>query len=506
MWEAQPDAWEAPAYAHGQNPRKPIAMTLSALLSSSMFTAEEASRALSAPTLDGRKLLDAVRGESETRYLQALGALFERMTWSDRYAAQPLFDLVALDFLTTVDLRAIAGAVDGPDAAFALDVVRAVELDDATAAARVKERIMSQSVPEGLTALPKVRFVPPEEPTGALRVVSMVRELLGGTEHEQLRAATEWAGFQGRYAASLAALIARDHGWALPEDLPRESDTKRLGCRLMSWVAQRLFPELAEEMLALLVDKEWDRGDLEAYAFEWTREVEKVAQGKHVVTRQLGGTVFKAVAPFDSCAGPPPKKVVLWKITAKTADLKKASKEVDKAAAAAGDAPAFDRPGLDRRLYQQATSERERVAELLRCGASASSAVDADPYFAGHTVLHRAAGGQDGADVTRRLLAAGADPNAVWRGKTVIDCWSGRGGLAAQAVSETAVGHLVAAGCKSTHPDNLFEAARLGYRRFAAALVGAGADLDARVDGKTAREVALENKHLRTAIALGHRL
>ena len=46
----------------------------------------------------------------------------------------------------------------------------------------------------------------------------------------------------------------------------------------------------------------------------------------------------------------------------------------------------------------------------------------------------------------------------------------------------------------------------MGAHRFAAALVGAGADLDAKVDGRTAREVALEHKQLRTALALGHRL
>ena len=480
-------------------------MTLPALLSSSMFTVEDASRAIDAPSLDGRKLLDAVRGESEERYLAALGALFARVSWNELDAAQPLLDLAALDFLTLADLRALAGAVDGADAAFALDVVRAVELDEPAAAARVKERIASKSVPEGLTMLPKVRFSPPDEPTGALRVVAMVRGLLGATDEEQLRGAAEWAAYHGRYGASLAALVARQHGWTLPEDLPRESETARLGGRLMSWVAQRLSPGLAEEMLVLLVDKEWDRGDLEMYSFEWTREIEKIAQDKLVVTRQLGDTILKATAPFDSYAGPPPKKVVKWKMTAKTGDPKKASKELDKATAAAGDAPTFDRANLDRRLYHRASSERERVAELLRRGASPTAAIDTDPYFAGYTVLHKAAGGHDGADVTRRLLAAGADPAATWKGKTAIDCWSGRGGLAARAVSEAAVAHLAAAGCKSTHPDNLFEAARLGYHRFATALVGAGADLDAKVEGKTAREVALENKQLRTAIALGHR-
>jgi hypothetical protein len=428
------------------------------------------------------------------------------VSWKDLDGAQPLLDLVALDFLTTQDLRAMAGAVDDPDAAFALDVVRAVELGEPAAAERVRERIAAKAVPQGLSMLPKVRFSPPDEPTGALRVVAMVRDLLGDTEEEQLRATVEWGAFHGRFGASLAALVSQHHGWTLPEDLPRESDTKRLGCRLMSWVAQRLSPRFAEEMQVLLLDKQWDRGDLEAYAFDWTREVEKVAAPKLVVTRQLGGTVLKASAPFDSFAGPPPKKVVTWKMSAKATDPKKAGSELDKAAAAAGDAPIFDPADLDRRLYACATSERERVAELLRRGASPNAAVDADPYFAGHTVLHKAAGGADGADVTRRLLAAGANPSATWKGKTALDCWSGRGGLAARSVSEAAVRHLAAAGCRSTHTDNLFEAARFGYHRFAAALVGAGADLEAKVDGKTAREVALEHQHLRTALALGHRL
>ncbi len=480
-------------------------MTFPALFSSSMFTAADASRVLDAPSLDGRKVLDAVRGESQERFLEALGALFARVSWNELEAAQPLLDLAPLDHLTAEDLRAMLGAIDAPDAAVALDVVRAVELDEPAAAARVAERIADKKVPEGLTLLPKVRFTPPDEPTGALRAVAMVRGLLGNTAEEQLREAAASAGFRGRFGASLAALVAQDRGWVLPEELPRENDTKRLGCRLMSWVAQRVSPELAQEMLVLLLAQEWDRGDLEAYALEWTREVERLAIPKLVVTRQLGATVFKASAPFESFAGPPPKKVATWKISAKTTDPKKAGIELDKAAAA-GEAPTWRQADLDARLYLRATSERERVAELLRRGASPGGAFDADPYFAGHTVLHKAAGGQDGADVTRRLLAAGADAHATWKGKTAIDCWSGRGGLAARAVSEAAVAHLAAAGCKSTHTDNLFEAARLGYHRFAAALVRAGADLEAKVEGKTAREVALEHHHLRTAMALGHRL
>ena len=472
-----------------------------------MFSPDEAARAVEAPSLDGRKVLDAVRAESEGRYFEALTALFAKVDWTTPRTEQPLLLLVNFDFFTTADLLNIIQAVDGADAAFALDVVRAVEFDDSAAAGRVKERIANKTVPQGLTVLPRVRFSPPDEPTGALRVVDLVRGLLGSTEEEQLRAAAEVAFSHGRYGAALAALIARNHGWALPEDLPRERETARLGGRLLSWVAQRLAPALAEEVLLLLVDKEWDRGDLEMYQLEWTREVEKLAQDKLSVTRQLGGTVLKASAPFDSYAGPPPKKVIKWKVSAKAADPKKAGKELDKAAAAAGDVPGFNPADLNQRLFARVISERERVAELLRRGANPKAALDTtDAHGAGYTVLHKAAGSQDAADVTRRLLAAGADPTAIWSGKTAIDCWSGRGGLAAQAVAEAALGHLTAAGCKSTHADNLFEAARFGYHRFAAALVRASADLSTRVDGQTACEVALHHKQLRTALALGHRL
>jgi len=482
-------------------------MTLATALSSSLFSPAEAARVVEAPSLEGRKLLDAVRAESEGRYLEALAVLFAKVSWVPFRTEQPLLQLVNFDFFTTTDLSNIVGAVDGADAAFALDVVRAVEFDDPAAAGRVKDRIANKTVPEGLTALPRVRFSPPDEPTGALRVVGMVRELAGATEEEQLLSAAQSAFCHGRYGAALAELIARNHGWAVPEDLPRENETARLGGRLLAWVAQRLSPTLAEEVLVQLVDKEWDRGDLEMYQLEWTREVEKLVQGKLTITRQLGATVFKASAPFDSYAGAPPKKVTKWKVSARTSDSKKAGKELDKAAAAEGEAPAFNPADLNQRLYARVNSERERVAELLRRGAVPKLALDtSDAFWAGHTVLHKTAGSPDGADVTRRLLAAGADATATWRGKTAIDCWSGRGGVAAQAVAETALAHLTAAGGKSTHPDNLFEAARMGYGRFAAALVRAGADLSARVEGKTACEVALENKQLRTALALGHRL
>ena len=272
----------------------------------------------------------------------------------------------------------------------------------------------------------------------------------------------------------------------------------------MVWLAWSIDPVFGEELLKSVVDSNrWDTADIEAYQLPWDRSVEKVSAGKMAVTRWIGSTVLKASAAFDSFAGPPPKKVTKWRISAKRyGDAKKAGKELDKAAAAAGDAPSYVQADLDQRLYHEANRTRERVGELLRQGANPNGGADvSDPYWQGYTTLHRATGSADCAEIVRLLLAAGANPHAEWGGGTAIDHFHG-----GHQLSVAAIDRLVSAGARSLKPDKLFEAAQYGYHAVAAALVRAGADLTAKQDGSTALEVALQHKHLRTAIALGHEL
>ena len=480
---------------------------LAACLTSTMFSGDDAAAVLAQDKHGDRtKLLEAVRAESQDRFLEALAAIFEAVDWSAHPdVLHPVLSLVgpaSLDHLSIGDVLQFGEHVDGNDAGFALDVVRAIELDDAAAGGRVKDRLAAKTVPSTLLARPRVVFALPKDPVGGMRAAALLRSFLGDSDEEQLRAAVSAGLGGGNYATFVAGAIAASRELSLPEDVNDLQDSRRLAGRLMLWLAWSIDPSFGEEMLKSIVDsKYWDTGDVEAYRLPWDRSVEKVSAGKTVVTHLFGTTVLKATAAFDSSTGPPANKVAKWRISAKRhGDAKKAGKEMDKAAAAAGEPPSFQQVDLDRRLYEQARGTRERVGELLRQGADPNGGADlSDAYWQGFTTLHRATGSSDCAEIVRLLLAAGADPRAEWRGATTIDCFHGGDRLAVVAIDR-----LVAAGARSLKPDKLFEAAQHGYHAFAAALLRAGADPAAQKDGATALEVALQHKHLRTAIALGH--
>lgn len=482
--------------------------SLAALLSTRFFPADEASR-LVEDTKDPRRTLvfSAIRAESDARFLEAVAAFFETIDWSGvanaEYGHHPVLAILgaarnesATDHLAATDIVQLCKLADNPDSAFALDVVRAVEFDDAAAGARVAERVAGKLVSgPGATGM----FSAPNNAVAGVRIAGMLRHLVGDTDAAQLRAVAERGFGHGAYAACVAASIAAKAGLTLPEDVASLQDSRRLCARLVTWVGHALDPALGEDLLELVVKNDWHNGDLEALDLPWSRAVETNKGGKVTVTRLLGSTVLKATGPLDTFAGPPPRKRAAWKMSVKRhAGAPKAAKEMDKAAAESGDAIAFQQADLDARLHYAAGIDdgRERVAELLRRGASPRGHVDAQRQ----TTLHRAGRSADCADITRRLLVAGADVGALDdQGYGVLDAVSG--GTAEHAL---AAERLVAAGARS-HKNRLFDAAEYGYHRMVAPLLRGGADANEARGGKTPAEMAVDKRHMRTAAALGHK-
>lgn len=481
--------------------------SIDALLSTKLFPAAEVSQILGEANHPQRFLVfSALRAESDARYLEALGAFFDTIDWSAvptaEYGHHPRLALMGTalhesgtDHLAASDLVRFCKLADKADAAFALDVVRAVELDDAEAGARVAERVASKIVAPSEGGM----FSAPIDATAGLRIAGFLRRFAGDGHAAQLRACVERGFGYGAYAAFVAASIANEAGLTLPEDVNPLQDSRRLCARVMTWVAYALDPALGQEILELAVAKDWHNGDVESFDLPWTRQAEIVKAGKVAQTKLLGATVLKASGPLDTYEGPLPKKRAAWRIAAKRhADEKKAAKDFDKAAGEAGEAFAPAQAHLDARLNQCASmdSGRERVAELLRRGASPNGFVDPNRK---ETTLHRATSSADCADIIRRLLAAGADVSALDAGGYgVLDSLSGRTTEHARAAER-----LVAAGARC-HKNRLFDMAEYGYHRMVAPLLRGGADAAETKNGKTALDIALEKRHLRTAKALGH--
>jgi len=471
-------------------------------LATAAFPADEVERLLQTPNAPERTLvLAAVRAESDGRFLEALSVFFESLDWSSVAAAEyghhPTLAMLgaargesATNHLAATELVKLCKLADKPDAVFALDVVRAIELADTAAAERVRARVassLSQSTARGM-------YSAPDNAVAASRLASLFLPLVGETDEDRLRTAATFGFGYGAWAAYLAAAIADRRGIALTEDVASLQHSGRLCGRSLASVAFAIDPVFGEEMLELIVEKDWLEGDLEGLALPWALSAETSKGGKLTVTRLLGSTVVKATGPFDTFQGPPPKKRPKWRLTAKRhPNAAKAQKDFEKAAAELGDPIAFAQSDLDARLYDEARIGRERVMELLRRGASPNRV---DPQNKG-TALHRAAGAADCGELVRRLLAAGADPNVVDAfGDTPLD---GVEGLTSE--NAVAAERLVAAGgrCKKSR---LIVAAERGFHRIVPALLRAGADPAERSGGMTALEIAREKRHLRTARAI----
>ncbi|MFO0757103.1 MAG: hypothetical protein U0359_11475 [Byssovorax sp.] len=482
-------------------------ISIAPILSTAHFSAAEVGEILGEAGHPRRSLLfSALRAESDARFLEAAAALFDTIDWSTvpsaDYGHHPAVALIGsamhesgTDHLSGADLVRFCKLADKADAAFALDVIRAIELDDAEAGARVAERVAQKIVAPSEGGM----LTAPDDAIGALRTARLLRRFAGADDAAQLRTAVERGFGYGAYPAFIAASIAEKAGLTLPEDVTSLQDSRRLACRLMTWVACALDPALGQEILELAVAKDWHSGDIEAFDLPWTKQVEVVKAGKVSLTRLLGATVLKASGPLDTFQGPQPKKRAAFRISSKRhPNEQKAAKDFDKAAADTGEPFAPAQADLDARLNQCAAmdSGRERVAELLRRGASPGGFVEPNRK---ETTLHRATSSADCADIVRRLLAAGADVKAVdGNGYGVLDALGGRSREDARAADR-----LVKAGARC-HKNRLFDMAEYGYHRMVAPLIAGGADPRESRNGKTPIEVALEKRHARTAKALGH--
>ena len=214
--------------------------SLADVLTSTMFSSADAAAVLAQDDhTDRTKLLEAVRAESQKRFLEALYAIFKAVDWSSSPSVlHPVLSLVgpaSLDHLRMADVLRFAEQTDLNGADFALDVVSAIELDDPAAAARVKERLAVKTVPSTLLARPPVVFALPSDPVGGVRAANLLRPFLGATDEEQLRAAVSVGRGGGNYAAFLAAAIAASRGFALPEDVNDLQDSRRLGGPWSGW-------------------------------------------------------------------------------------------------------------------------------------------------------------------------------------------------------------------------------------------------------------------------------
>lgn len=475
------------------------------LLATPGFSAEEVERLLQGDAgAPARTLVfSALRAESDDRFLEGLEAFFADLDWesvaSASYGHHPAIACLgaargesATDHLAATELVKLTALADRPDAAFALDVVRAIELGDASAAARVFERVESKLRAQPVAGM----YSAPDNGVAALRLAALLRPTIAPTDEGQLRLLAERGMGHGAWPAWVAAAVAATRGLALDEDVVSLSDSRRECARMMLSVAHALDASLAEELLGVVVAQDWTQSDLEALALPWERSVESLKTGKLTTTRLIGQSVLKGVVAFDGYAGPAPKKRAPCKLSVKRHDTPaKALKDFEKAAKEPGEPIAVDQAALDARLHHHARIDdaRERVVELLRRGARPGW-VDSQHR---ETALHRAAASADCGEIVRLLLAAGADANAVDAyGNTPLDALDGATGEQSLAAER-----LVDAGGRSAK-NALFKAAERGHHRTVPALLRAGADRAEVRSGKSPLEVALEKRHARTARAL----
>ncbi|MEZ4447000.1 MAG: ankyrin repeat domain-containing protein [Polyangiaceae bacterium] len=475
-------------------------------LATEHFPAAEVAQLLDAPSAPMRGLvLAALRATSEERFLEGLEVFFASLDWAEVATASGSSSKMSLltmlgaargesatDHLAATEIVRLSVLAEQPDAAFALDVVRALEFGDPQAGERVFDRVekklRGQPVPGMYSA--------PDNPVAARRLAHLLRGTIADQDEEQLRALATRGMGHGAWPAWVAAAIAEKRGLTLVEDVASLPDSSRLVARILTAVAHAIEPTFGEEMLKLVVDNDWTERDLEALALPWEGSVESLAAGKLTTTRRLGSSILKGVVAFDGYVGPPPRKRPSCRLSVKQyATPDKAKKAFDKVAAAAESSVAVEPAALAERLHAQAAanSGRLRVLELLRRGA-APTFVDEGH---GETPLHRGAASADCGEIVRLLLEAGADPNVRDKyGMTPLDRLDG---LTQEHV--VAATRLVEAGGVSAS-SSLFKAAERGFHRLVPLLHRGGADPREQRNGKTPFDVATDERHLRTAGAL----
>lgn len=421
-------------------------------LSSRAFTAEDVLRLLGARGDPEHPLvLAAVRAESEERFFEASIEIFERVDWASLASSErrePSEESVP----PLLELFGSARGESATDHLAAIEIVKLAHLVDDPDACFASDVVRAFEL-DGLAAAARVRervgrrlmmgpsrgmYHAPENAVGALSIAECLRGVLGDTDEAQLLAVADRGQGYGAYAAYVAQAIAFRRGLTLREDVVSLRHPTRMCARVLFSVAYAIDPAFGQEMLTLLLERGWHD------------DAAELARGLDY-------------APLGRVA----------------------TSEVEQAE-------------LDVQLHLYAYRDRGRgcVAELLARGANPNGYVD---LLDKTTALHRAASSADCGEITKRLLAAGADVHAVDAfGRTPLDCVSRPTGEAALAAQR-----LAAAGAVC-HDNGLYTAAELGLRQLVPALLRAGCDPSEERAGKTPYDVAVEAKHMRTAGAIAH--
>jgi hypothetical protein len=421
-------------------------------LASRAFTADDVMRLLGARGDPARGLvLAALRAESEERFFEASIEIFERLDWASLSAGERREPTAE----SSPPLRELFGDARGESATdhlAAVEIAKLSHLVDAPDACFASDVVRAFEL-DGLAAAARVReavakrllrepscgmYHAPDNALGALGIADCLRTVLGETDEAQLWAVADRGQGYGAYAAYVAQAIAFRRGLSLREDVVSLRHPNKMCARVLFSVAHALSPAFGQEMLALLLERGWHDD----------------AVG---ITRGLDDAPLERVA-----------------ITA------------------------AEQADLDAELHLHAYRDRGRgcVAELLARGANPNGYVD---LLDKTTALHRAASSADCGEITKRLLAAGANVHALDAfGRTPLDCVSRPTGEAALAAQR-----LAAAG-GVCHDNGLFTAAELGLRQLVPALLRAGCDPSEERGGKTPYDVAVEERHVRTAGAIAH--
>lgn len=451
-----------------------------------------------------RPLLAGVRAEDESRFWASLRVFFAH-TWSPALAGadadRSVFALVAApafrdhgalehacDHFCYQDLQILYLASD-TSADLPFDLVRAVEVDDRDAAARVVAK---------LNPMAHVRLWSlASSPSGALRVYEMFASRFRG----DVRAELSWLAANvssSRIGVAWAAhAIGRRLGVPLDELTPLSGNACGSAARLLLCAAHAVDPSLARELVLKLVDAALVEEDpLLVDGLPW-QEVRGVAtEDQVVVGRRLEElTVLARVKRQDGVSKGNPR----WSAK-RHPNAAKAASHIDKklaeAAAAAG-APVEPWPSTKPGAHPAAalvrairSGRRGWALELLAAGASGVELVD------GRTALHEAV--RVDAELVRRILATGADPNTRCGDATPLDFCTGFNG------DTLRVAHLlVDAGGRALHRWVASATAENGSVGLVPLLARAGVDLRSPLPGgRTPVEHAEAHERWRTAAAL----
>lgn len=506
-----PAVWIICSLAPGVNlePPKPgNASALSRRLASELFPAPDVEALLAEPSLSVPNVLAGVRAEGGPEaYLDAAQALLEIIDWEawTPQAPLPAYRMIGAvggfqafqrerpcDHLGIEELNWLLEHAPVRDRALALDIVRAIELGDRAAFARILDRL-------GQSASPLPFIFASGSLIGAERLYEMLAPLAGDSLADRLRVFARSSGVSTAVADGALAVLARQHGVDLGEELPYGQYSAGVQARLWARLALAMDRALGQQVLAEL-DSGWHRNDVERFVdLPWDEGTDWYDEGGYVALRRLGSAVLKARGSME------PKPAVrefrkAGRVSVKLHDDdKKAARDFAKAVAAlpAG-IPPPRRTGaaLDEQLWNLVSGEsRELAARLLAWGANPNHR---QPGL-DEPALVRAAGGFDAAEMVRLLLAAGADPQATTNGGySALDAASTNQSFSALRAAE----QLVAAGTRC-RPTALLRAAELGHHRLVPLLIRAGADPDAKnSDGHTALELARKAKNPRTARAI----